>query len=196
MASEVNDGTRLNESRIKALTGGDSITARFLYAELFTFVPVAKFWLSVNHKPVVRDDSFGFWRRIRLVPFERRFSVDRHLSAALRDEAAGILSWAVRGCLDWRQHGLMAPDVVTAATAAYEQESDPLAAFLDDACECKPTPTVRAGEFYKGYERWAVANGLAGRERLSQTAFGTRMKNRFKAQKDTTGTCYVGVTLR
>jgi putative DNA primase/helicase len=62
VASETNDGSRLNEARVKALTGCDPITARFLHSEFFTFEPCAKFWLSVNHKPVVRDDSYGFWR--------------------------------------------------------------------------------------------------------------------------------------
>src|SRR4029434_1019558 len=83
LASEVNEGVRFDESRVKALTGCDPITARFLYAEFFEFVPVAKFWLATNHKPVVRDDSFGFWRRIRLVPFTRTFPINPTLSDAL-----------------------------------------------------------------------------------------------------------------
>ena len=78
-ASETNDGTRINEARLKALTGEDPITARFMRAEFFTFRPVLKLWLGVNHKPVVRDQSFGFWRRIRLLPFTRRFPIDKTL---------------------------------------------------------------------------------------------------------------------
>jgi integrase len=85
-ASETNDGTRLNESRIKALTGCDPITARFLHGEFFTFRPQAKFWLAVNHKPIVRDDSYGFWRRIRLIPFTETFPVTPGLAVALRAE--------------------------------------------------------------------------------------------------------------
>jgi P4 family phage/plasmid primase-like protien len=76
ITSETNDGTRLNEARVKALTGSDPITARFLHGEFFEFDPCAKFWLAVNHKPIVKDDSFGFWRRIRLLPFTQRFAVD------------------------------------------------------------------------------------------------------------------------
>ena len=72
-ASETGESTRLNESRIKALSGGDPITARHPYGRFFTFDPTAKLWLSVNHRRVVGDDSHGFWRRMRLIPFERQF---------------------------------------------------------------------------------------------------------------------------
>ena len=91
MASETNDGTRLNESRIKALSVCERVTKRFLNSEFFTFEPVAKFWLSVNHKPIVRDDSHGFWRRIRLIPFTQVFSVNASLGDELAAEASGIL---------------------------------------------------------------------------------------------------------
>jgi putative DNA primase/helicase len=95
-SSETNEGTRLNEARMKALTGCDPITARFLHAEFFTFTPVAKYWLAVNHKPVVGDDSVGFWRRVRLIPFTRQFrgaAADKTLQGALEAELPGILAW-------------------------------------------------------------------------------------------------------
>ena len=70
------------------------MTARFLHSEFFTFRPVAKFWLSVNHKPIVRDDSHGFWRRMRVLPFVQTFPVNPTLGDELRAEGAGILRWA------------------------------------------------------------------------------------------------------
>ena len=96
---------------------------------------MAKFWLSVNHKPVVRDDSYGFWRRIRLIPFTQRFEVNPTLGDELFTESAGILAWAVRGCLAWRAMGLKAPASVTRATKEYEQDSDQLASFISEACD-------------------------------------------------------------
>jgi P4 family phage/plasmid primase-like protien len=107
-SAETNDGTRFNEARIKALTGCDPITARFLHHEFFTFQPVAKFWLSVNHKPRVADDSYGFWRRVRLIPFLRQFrdDADPNLERKLREELPGILAFFVRGCLHWQRWGL------------------------------------------------------------------------------------------
>ena len=195
MASETNDGTRLNESRVKALTGGDSISARFLHAEWFTFEPVAKFWLAVNHKPVVRDDSHGFWRRIRLVPFERAFAPCPSLSAELRDEGCGILAWAVRGCLDWQRHGLQPPAVVLDATKSYEAESDPLRPFLDEQCELVAGAIVRASDLYEIYRRWTEKNGLE-RERLTSTAFGRKLKERVAWDRDAHGTFYRGIARR
>ncbi|MCH7728973.1 MAG: hypothetical protein IH991_21190, partial [Planctomycetes bacterium] len=90
-SSETNEAVRLNEGRVKALCGGDPITARFLNREFFTFHPVAKFWLGVNHKPRVTDDSHGFWRRVRLIPFTRQFPLDKTLESQLNAEAPGIL---------------------------------------------------------------------------------------------------------
>src|SRR5262249_26229218 len=124
IASETNDGNRLNEARIKALTGCDPVTARFLHGEFFTFEPVGKFWLSVNHKPIVRDDSHGFWRRLRLIEFRQRFTVNPALADDLKSEAPGILAWCVRGALSWQADGLQAPTVVMEATGDYERDSD------------------------------------------------------------------------
>ena len=93
-ASETNEGSRFNEARVKSLTGNVPITARFLHAEFFTFDPVAKFWLAVNHRPRVTDDTEGFWRRIRLIEFKRRFSKtdDPYLFNTLIAELPGILA--------------------------------------------------------------------------------------------------------
>lgn len=172
IASETNDGTRLNEARVKALTGCDPVTARFLHGEFFTFEPIAKFWLSVNHKPIVRDDSHGFWRRLRLIPFMQRFPVNRALADELSAEATGILTWAVQGCLAWQRDGLDPPAVVTEATKEYERDSDPLAAFLAEACELDEGAEVGAAELFEHYKRWADLQGLTERERLSSTALG------------------------
>ncbi len=195
IASETNDGARLNEARVKALTGCDPITARFLHGEFFTFEPFGKFWLSVNHKPVIRDDSHGFWRRLRLIPFTQRFEVNQSLATELGAEAPAILAWCVRGCLDWQQHGLSAPATVMAATKAYEQDSDPLAAFLAEACDLAPEVKVGAQEFFQHYTTWADGHGLSNRERLTSTMFGRKMVDRFE-RVDGARRTYRGVARR
>ena len=120
-ASETAVTVRLNEARIKALTGRDPITARLLHQEFFTFQPVAKFWLATNHRPEVRDDSEGFWRRIHLIPFTASFigREDRTLKDRLREELPGILARAVQGCLAWQRDGLNPPAIVSDATNDY-----------------------------------------------------------------------------
>ena len=119
------------------------------------------------------------WRRVRLIPFTQRFLQNKTLEADLMAEAVGILAWAVRGCLLWQAEGLNDPEAVRSATAEYEQENDPLGAFLDEACLIDANSTVQAARLFRGYVEWADANGLALRERLSNTAFGRAIGNRF-----------------
>ena len=198
IASETNDGTRLNEARVKALTGCDPMTARFLHSEFFEFEPVAKFWLSVNHRPIVRDNSYGFWRRLRLIPFKQRFTLDPTLGAQLQAEAAGILAWAVRGTLAWQADGLTTPAIVVAATDAYEADSDPLRDFLDAGCDVSdPTAEVNATVIFKHYRRWAERHELSEKERLSQAMFGRKLGERFEKVSDTRHLLfYRGLALR
>ncbi len=196
-ASETNESTRMNEARTKALTGGDPVTARFLHGEFFTFKPVAKFWLAVNHKPRVSDDSYGFWRRVRLIPFLRQFKgeeIDPQLEQKLREEAPGILAWAVRGCLRWQEYGLKPPAAVVQATEAYREESDPLAAFILERCQLDANLTVSSAQLYTAYRSWAEKEGLRDREILTATSFGRRMKERFEHKRNSQGVTYCGIS--
>jgi putative DNA primase/helicase len=195
-SSETNESARLNEARIKALTGEDSVSARHLHHEFFTFQPVAKFWLGVNHRPRVSDDSHGFWRRVRLIPFLRQFEgskVDKRLSDKLLTERVGILAWAVQGCLEWQRRGLDPPSIVVNATSEYQRESDPLSGFLDEACVIDSSASSPARDLYKAYRSWADQQGLSEREQLKNTAFGRRMGDRFGKQHTERGAAYMGV---
>ncbi|MDA0734837.1 MAG: phage/plasmid primase, P4 family [Chloroflexi bacterium] len=198
-SSETNESTRLNEARIKALTGGDPITARFLYSESFTFEPVAKFWLAVNHLPQVRDDSHGFWRRVRVLPFKQRFhgdDADQDLVDKLYRELPGILAWAVQGALNWQVVGLAAPEVVLMATEAYREESDELAGFINDCCVVIDGIRVEPGKAFTQYQHWAEGQGIPLRQRLGLRTFGTRMKERFIAISTNGKRYYTGVGLK
>ena len=173
---ETGEAQRLNESRVKALTGGDPITARFLHGEFFTFHPAAKFWLAFNHKPQVRDDSFGFWRRIHFIPFNQTFegaSKDRQLEHKLRNEAPGILNWAIQGCLDWRTKGLHIPEAVTRATKEYQEESNILVEFFDDCCLLEPEAWASSSDLFRAYFDWAKKRGE--KFPIERTAFGSRL---------------------
>ena len=195
-AAETNDGTRLNEARVKALTGGDPITARFLHAEFFTFKPAAKFWLQFNHRPVVRDDSYGFWRRIRMVPFTQSFPVDGSLEPTLLAEGPGVLAWMVRGCLEWQARGLGAPGVVCEATETYRSDSDILSQFVEEALELDEASEVGAADLFRHYQEWAKRTGFAERQQLSPQAFGRRAAERFRRVKTREGWVYRGIARR
>jgi putative DNA primase/helicase len=196
-ASETGETQQLNESRVKALTGRDPVTARFLYGDFFTFQPVAKFWLAANHKPKVNDDSEGFWRRLHLIPFTASFigREDKTLKDRLRLEAAGILAREVQGCLAWQREGLNPPNAVRAATKAYRDEADLLAPFFDARCVLHPAAKVQASKLFASYQGWCDECQMRDRERLSLRDFGTRLKKQF-ASDDGRHVFYKGIGLR
>jgi putative DNA primase/helicase len=198
-SSETNESTRLNEARIKAISGCDPITARYLREEFFTFWPHLKLWLFVNHRPKVVDDSFGFWRRVRLIPFIRQFTGnadDRRLGEKLRAEAPGILAWLVRGCLEWQKRGLdPVPDCVKVATQEYKEESDALAGFISDRGVQDANATIKASDLYNEYKNWTVEQGMREKEVLTSTAFGRRMRDKFSKEKRGGTVYYFGIGL-
>ena len=103
-ASETNENERFDEAKIKEMTGGDTISARFMRAEFFEFVPQFKLWLCCNHKPQIKGQDTAIWRRIHLIPFNLTIPEaerDKDLPAKLKEELPGILRWAVIGCLNW-----------------------------------------------------------------------------------------------
>lgn len=196
-AIEAGEGRRLNEPLVKTLTGGDTVTARFLFKDFFEFRPQFKLWLVANHKPIIRGTDNAIWRRIRLIPFTVTIPEaerDPKLPAKLRAELPGILAWAVRGCLEWQRGGLGTPTEVRAATDSYRAEMDTLAAFLDECCFVGPTATVKKGELYAAYKTWADGNGEYVE---TSKAFGLRLSERgFGETRDTQGNrCWRGIGL-
>src|SRR5215216_1249687 len=191
-ASETEEGRRLAESRIKDLTGQDTVTARFMKAEWFDFAPTHKLWLSTNHKPEIRGTDVAIWRRIRLVPWTVTIppaEQDKKLPIALRHELAGILAWVVRGCLQWWCEGLQAPDEVHKATGEYRAEMDVLAGFLAECCELDTGHWEYAKDLYECYKRWCDENG----ERPEpQRKFGGRLGER-GFQRDRGGSRGAGI---
>jgi putative DNA primase/helicase len=177
-ASETEEGRRLAESRIKDLTGQDTITARFMRAEFFDFEPTHKLWLSTNHKPEIRGTDNAIWRRIRLVPWGVAIPApeqDKKLAEKLRDELPGILAWVVRGCLQWRREGLQAPDEVRQATREYRSEMDVIGAFLSECCVLDGDQDVAAADLYRAYNEWCKDTGEA---QVKQRRFGGQLAER------------------
>ena len=160
--SETEAGRHLAEVLVKQLTGGDKVSARFLYSEFFEFDTQFKLFLTTNHKPVIRGTDNAIWRRIRLIPFEVTIpeeEQDKDLPRKLRAELSGILAWAVRGCLRWQEYGLGQPEKVSTATEAYRQEMDIIGTFLKDRCLVRKNGSVKAGQLYATYKSWCDENG-------------------------------------
>ena len=198
MTSEANKRSQLNEQVLKNFTGGDKVEAQHKYGHPFSYQPIGKIWFSVNHTPKVSDESHGFWRRVRMIPFAKTFekgAEDRSLGDKLKAEASGILSWAVQGCLDWMAQGLNPPASVLAATEAYQRDEDPVSEFLAERCTVGELHSVMGSAFYAAYKTWATEQGLADRERLTGTAFGKHVSRLFDNVKGATGKKYTGVGL-
>jgi putative DNA primase/helicase len=176
-AIETSESAQLNEARIKMLTGGDPVTARHLYGEFFVFLPTAKLWLAFNHLPNVKDDSPGFWRRIKLIPFNQRFesgAIDKELLPKLAVESPGILAWAVQGALMWQTEGLGEPTVVREATETYRKVSDPLEEFIEEYCIVTPSARVTAAAIWNAFDGWQ--DKTRGHIPLNRTAFSQRLE--------------------
>jgi putative DNA primase/helicase len=172
-ATETQPGRRWDEPRIKALTGGDRITARFMRQDFFEYTPRFKLLISGNHKPGLRHVDEAIRRRLHLIPFvvvippkER----DPGLREKLKAEWPGILHWAVEGCLAWQREGLNPPQVVRDATAEYLASEDAVQTWLEECCELGVTYTAPSAALFGSWKVWAEAVGEkpGSRKALSQ----------------------------
>ena len=196
--NEPSEGARFNEGLVKQMTGGDVITARFLYGTEFEFTPEFKLWIACNYKLGIRGTDKGIWRRQRLIPFEATFEgskADKGMETKLEKELPQILGWAIKGCLLWQKEGLEMPNEVEQATNAYREEMDIVESFCKDCVIIKNTPMFRekAGDVFKAYKEWAT---LGNEWCMTQSKFGLEMSKRF-AKKNINGyVYYLGMTLR
>lgn len=178
--NEIAASANLSEELIKQLTGGDEIEARFLYKEVFNYVPVFKIWVRANNKPGVKDIGEAFWRRVKMIPFEKAIPEDKRkrpsvILQALKDEREGILAWAVKGFQDWYANGLQDPPEVKAATMEYRQASDIVAQFIAECLEFKEGAHVPRNTLYQAFRRWSDQQGM--RYPLTNGLFSRRMAN-------------------
>lgn len=194
-SSEPNEGFRFDEGLIKQITGGDKVTARFLYAEEFEYTPKFKIWVSTNHKPIIRGTDDGIWRRLVLIPFDVQIpeeKVDKDLKYKLLREAPAILNWMAEGAYMWMQEGLEMPDKLKAASKAYRNEMDVIEQFIEDECKRVDDGKEKANELYELYKQWANNNG---NYKMSNKDFGIKMKEKFKYKKTNSGMFYFGLKI-
>jgi putative DNA primase/helicase len=173
MASEPEVGSRLSESVVKRVTGGEEMEARHLNKGFFDFMPRFKMVLSVNIRPQIQGQDHGIWRRVNLVPFEvviPKPEVDKTLPKRLRAEYSGILNWLLEGLGFWfADNGLVIPEEVTLATENYRSRAQPVNTFIADAINRKAGEHVGATRLYELYKEWCQANA---EDPVTQTKFG------------------------
>jgi putative DNA primase/helicase len=174
-SSESNDGERLAEATVKALTGGDRMTARNLYCDAIEAAPTWSLHLLTNALPKVRGLDHAIWRRLVPIPWSRVFGDNeqrprRELEAEFASEADGILAWLCRGYTDWRAGGLRPPAVVVDAQATYRRDSDPVARWLaeGEAVVRDGTTEAPVSDLYAAFAQWCSDEGMVT---VSLTAF-------------------------
>jgi putative DNA primase/helicase len=162
VAHEIEAGRRWAEPKIKTLTGGDRISARFMRQDFFEFTPQFKLLIAGNHKPGLRGVDEAMRRRLHLIPFSVTIPEaerDPRLSEKLQGEWGGILQWAIDGCLEWRRVGLAPPAAVLDATARYLASQDGIANWLDDCCNQGHDETSKRSDLWARWKTWTEANG-------------------------------------
>jgi putative DNA primase/helicase len=176
--SEIEEGQAFDEALVKDLTGDDLIECRRMREDFWAFAPSHKLWLAGNHKPTVRGDDEGIWRRLRLIPWLVTIPAnerDKNLPEKLRAELPGILRWAVEGCLEWQAKGLDEPEAVRRATREYREQNDGLGEFFRLYVVFEPDAKVARKEIRERYEEFCKDNGA---QPLGAKRFAGRLRER------------------
>lgn len=166
--SETEEGRRWAEARIKELTGGDPITARFMRQDDFTFMPQFKLLISGNNKPALRTVDAAIKRRMNLIPFNLNLdpsasegsenALDKGLDERIAAEYGQILAWMIEGCRLYLKYGLSPPPIVSEATAEYLAEEDSVGRWISDCCDLDRTKYDYASSLWGSWEKWADQN--------------------------------------
>lgn len=203
-ASETGQSRRFDEALLKTMTGQDPITARYMRQDFFTFVPQFKVWLFCNHLPRMDGGDYAMTRRIRLIPFTVRFAfpedpeplppfADRGLETKLLNELPGILTWAIRGCLDWQRHSLGDAQAVKIAVRKYANDQDQFGQFLESCCVLTERASATAKDLFAEYCQWCSVNGERA---ASNNTFGRKLTDKgFTREHTRSGAIWHGLGL-
>lgn len=179
ICSEVNEDDKFDEQKVKELTGGDTVKARFMRQDFFEFPPSHHLWLMGNNLPAVETGGDAFWRRCRLIPFTNKVpesAIVEDLQGILaREHGAAVLNWIIAGAVEFGARGLQEPGAVKAATAQYAEDVDTVGRFLEDECLIGPSYVGQAAkvtEVREAYERWCEG---AGERAVGGRAFSAQL---------------------
>jgi putative DNA primase/helicase len=161
-AVETEEGRRWDEAKIKALTGGDTVSTRFMRQDFFDFKPQFKLIIAGNHKPGLRSVDEAIRRRLNLIPFTVTIPPDERdpeLAEKLKAELPGITAWMIDGCVEWQRGGLKPPQIVTEATDAYLEAEDGVSAWIEECCRRDPNSFSTSTNLFVSWNQWATKNG-------------------------------------
>jgi putative DNA primase/helicase len=178
-ASETEEGRAWAENKIKQITGGDPITARYMRCDFFTYHPTFKLMIIGNHEPTLRNVDDAARRRFNVVPFLRKPQlVDKQLPNKLHDEWPGILRWMIDGCLAWQAEGLAPPETVRAATTSYFDNQDIFSQWLEEKCNAVPGDREKTAPSADLFASWSAFAKAAGETPGSRKSFARLLERK------------------
>jgi putative DNA primase/helicase len=196
-ASEGEDGQKLAQAKIKNMTGGEKLSCRALWQNLFEYRPEFKLWLATNSLPDINGADEAVRRRIHIIDFPVKFTGadrDMQLPQKLTAEKSGILNWAIDGYMEWQCDGLNPPERVHGSTTQYLQDNDPVGQFIETCCVRAPLAVGTSKDLHHRYCQWAEASGY---EPMHVNTFGkTLAKKGFGRRNKRTGTAWKGLDLK
>jgi putative DNA primase/helicase len=196
-ATETEAGRHWAESRLKEVTGGERVPARFMHQDFFEYLPTFKPVISGNHRPRLRSVGVAMRRRVNMIPFAVKIAdseVDPQLAEKLKAEWPGILQWMIDGCLQWQEIGLKPPEAVTRATDAYFAGEDGYSDWIADRCDTLPTASASSSQLFASWRDYAEK---AGQHAGDSKRFREEMERLgFPLKHTRTGNCFVGLCIR
>ena len=153
--SETGEDGRLNEARIKQLTGGDILSAHFMHQDSFDFVPTHHLWVLSNYKVQISGRDNAIWQRVKLIEFPVQFVdptdqcpkpihlKDRGLPKKLEGEIEGVIAWVIEGVREWylqkiKGFGIEEPKCVRDAVKQYRSDEDSVYSILSTSVSRPP----------------------------------------------------------
>lgn len=198
-ASETEEGKPFAEARIKQMTGGDQISARFMRQDFFTFQPQFKITIVGNYKPALQNVDEALRRRFNIIPFTRKpDKPDKELESKLRAEWPGILRWMIDGCIDWLANGLVRPESIVTATNDYFEEQDLFGHWLEECCDVDRENHYKWESATALLESWRDYSEAAGERPATTRSMSSALVSRGFGRKRVTGgaTAYTGLMLK
>ena len=195
--TEPNRGMKLDEGVVKQITGGDTVTARFLYGKEFEYSPEFKLWMATNYKPIISGTDEGIWRRMSIIPFNYHVppeKVDKRLTYKLKEEISGILKWCVDGFQQWREIGLSEPDIIKQQRHDYRSEMDIVQLFVEERCDVNPLASEKANDLWQTFREWVKENNEY--DKFSSKRFYMELGKKFEKERKKKGMYYQGLKLK
>jgi P4 family phage/plasmid primase-like protien len=188
MASETRPDGKFNESRVKMLTGGDTLSARFMNQNFFDFKPTHTLFLALNHLPAVKSGGDGFWRRLRKLDFRvtipKEEQRENFAQQMIDEEGPGILQWMVEGAVRVTNAGFHEPESVKLSTLEYRHEEDHIAKFIDERIMVAANGTATKTAVFNAYRDWCIENG---EKPITQNALNREVRNRLNTSETSAG---------